>query len=387
MKVLIIQPWISYRGAEAVSVLETYYLKKLGHQAKMACLYIDRNRLPPYGNQIEYLLPNKYLGRLIEKSPLFLLFLGIPTLFFLVLKNCDEFDLLNPHNLPSLWIAALVKVFKKIKVVWTVHGVSPEAGFSQNAFNLLCWNVGVKYFDKWAVLKTDHIVAVSRQIKEKVFQRYHLNAEVIYPPIEYQLYLGGNGNPIRKKLGLNKKDFLLLQVSDIQPSKKPEVSLQVLAKLQEKYGHVFLAFVGVKGNSLVLKNMENELNLAGRVFYEPFVDPNFLKNYFTACDMVLVPYWQAEGCPVISIQALISDRPSVIVSGSGADEIMAKLENSYVAKPDLQSFVKEAEICYNEVSKHKNGRQLFMKSRNYIRNNLSGKYYAEQLLILFKQNV
>lgn len=384
MKVLVIQPWISYRGAEAVSVLETYYLKKLGHHAKMACLYIDHNRLPPHGDQIEYLLPNKHISKLIEKSHYFLFFLGIPTLFFLVLKNCDDFDVLNPHNLPSLWIAALVKLFKKTKVVWTAHGVSPEAGFSQNAFNLLCWNMGVKYLDKWATLKTNSIIAVSKQTKEKIFQRYHLQAEVIYPPVEYQLYLNGDGDPIRKKLGLDKKDFLLLQVSDIQPSKKPEASLEVLAKLQEKYGHVFLAFVGVGKNISKLKDLENKLNIVGRVFYEPFVNPDFLKNYFASCNMVLVPYWQAEGCPVISLQALISGKPSIVVSGSGADEILSNFESSHIAKPNLQSFVKEAEICYNEVSKH-NSEKQFIKNRSYIQNNLSGQHYAEQLLALLEK--
>lgn len=158
MKILIIQPWISYRGAETVSVEQCLALNKLGHGAKIACLFLDSNRLPKNARRVKYILPLKIWQNLLSRSKVLFYIFGLPILTYLVVKNAKHYDILNPHNPPSLWAAQIAKIFFGKKIVWTVHN--------------LFWGQ--------SVILVDTIIAPSKKMADKAFKIYKKKAEVIY---------------------------------------------------------------------------------------------------------------------------------------------------------------------------------------------------------------
>ncbi|KKR27822.1 hypothetical protein A2715_02560 [Candidatus Woesebacteria bacterium RIFCSPHIGHO2_01_FULL_39_32] len=169
MRFLIVQPWISYRGAETVSVKLCGALNKLGHPSKIACLFLDEGRLPEGSRRVEFILPSRFWQILFRKFKLALFILGTPVLFILVLKNVKNFDVLNPHNPPSLWVCVVsARLFGK-KVVWSVH-------------NLFDWRF-LNGLDEFLVRKTNAIVTPTKMLAKEVKSRYGLKAKVIYNAI------------------------------------------------------------------------------------------------------------------------------------------------------------------------------------------------------------
>lgn len=377
MRALIIQPWVSYRGAETVSVLEAYYLNKLGHKAKIACLYVDYDRLPPHGEEIEYILPPRVLSWLFAKSKLFFFIFNIPVLFWVVFKAASDFEVLNPHNLPSPWVAAIVSKLKKRRIVWTAHGVPPQAGFARTFLNLIFWRLGVDRLDWWAVRQGNLVLAVSERVAKEVRERYGVKVSVAFPPIEQIYYSGGDGKEVRRKFGIADDVFLLLHVSRLHPAKEPFLSLRTLAKVKDEIKGASLIFVGggeAKGKLLALAE---DLGMGDSVHFAGFVEPSELKDFYAAADLTLVPYWRTEGWPATPFQALSAGTISVVARGSGADEIILREEIGLVAEPNVEDF---SEAVLEFYKNRKKWEKVAQKGKAYVQKNLSGEAYAERFL-------
>ena len=82
MKIIIIQPFLSWGGAEAVSVQFANALTKTGHKSKIVCLYKTPS-LPHAADKVEITTPPKFIYELLAKSYLLMTILGLPILLVL----------------------------------------------------------------------------------------------------------------------------------------------------------------------------------------------------------------------------------------------------------------------------------------------------------------
>lgn len=155
---MTIQPWISYRGAETVSVKLCLSLNSLGHPSEIACLFLDKKRLPTGSSKIKYILPSKFWQKLLSNSKLAFYIFGAPLLTFLVVKNAKRFDVLNPHNPPSLWASQVAKIFSGKKIVWSFH----------NQFTLQ------------SAILVDKIIAPTKKIAKLIKKTYGMESTVLY---------------------------------------------------------------------------------------------------------------------------------------------------------------------------------------------------------------
>jgi len=373
MRSFVIQPWISYRGAETVSVLQTYYQVKAGIETKIICLFTDKDRMPPLGNKVEYVLPAVWLQKLFSRSKIFFLLFCVPVLFWLVLRNVEDGDTLYPHNLPSPWIAALIKKFKNVKVYWICHGVPPQAGFENSAFNNFAWNFGVSFIDRKLIRSFNGIIAVSKKVAKDVQVAYKKEAKVVYPPVEWKLYVGGKKDDIRKHHSISKDDFLILHVSNLHKAKEPEFSLKVLKAFLKSVKNAKLMFVGVGDDTHSFLEKVRRMNLTDKVIFEKFVHPEKLKDYYAASDCVIVPYWKSEGCPIPPMQALCSDKMSIVAEGSGIDEIIKDQNIGFVAKRNVGDFTKKLIYLYKNAG---NFKSMSKKGLTFIKKDLSGEKFV-----------
>ena len=81
MKVIIIQPWIDYRGAETTCVYLAYYLQNLGVKVKIVSLYKDQETLPRFAEEVEISTLPPNLAKLCQTNRFFLFVFGFPLLF------------------------------------------------------------------------------------------------------------------------------------------------------------------------------------------------------------------------------------------------------------------------------------------------------------------
>lgn len=325
MRIVVVQPWISYRGSETVSVLQTYYLKQIGHSTSLCCLYVDSKYAPPHSEDISYFLPHIMLQKIFSFH-IFLYLFSVPALFFLLYKKRNEYDIVLAHNYPSLWVGALIKVFCKKRLLGYVHGVPPQSGLPKGKFFRFVWNLGVDFWDKWAVDKCDNLIAVSKKVQKDIRNRYRKSSVVVYPPVEYSLFSKQDENNIRKKYALSLQSKLLLQVSDLVEEKGADIALEAFRSIRKVYPDSVFMFVGVK-------NMRSEFLETKNVILVPFVSPQSVCDYMREADVLVNPSWISEGCSVVPLQAALCGTPSVVVYNSGVDELFNNNSLGIVTHP------------------------------------------------------
>ena len=127
------------------------------HEARIACLFLD-SKLPSNAKDISYILPSKFWQNFLRKNKIAFFVFGFPVLLLTVISKVKEYDILNPHNPPSLWVAQIIKLLFRKRIVWTVHNIFPLQS---------CYLV-------------DEIVVPSQKMKKLVKNKYGMESKVIY---------------------------------------------------------------------------------------------------------------------------------------------------------------------------------------------------------------
>lgn len=385
MRLLILQPWISYRGAETVSVLQTYYVQKLGHEVSLACCFRTRT-LPPHAMEIPYLLPHPWIQNVLSKSkPLFYLF-SIPVMLALLVKHRSRYETIIAHNYPSLWVGAIMSKFSSKKLIWYVHGVPPQSGFPRNIVTDVLWKVLFNHIDTWSATSCDEVIVVSRKIQKEVEKRYGITSKVLYPPVDVELFnTKFRGNTLRRKLKIPSNASVMMQVSSATKEKRADITLNCFSDLRSKGMDVYLIFIGANPKSALFEEII-PVSLKKNIRVIRYVPASKLREYYQLSDVVCAPSKITEGCSVVPLQALLSGTESVVVRGSGVDEILNDLNNGEVSTGTLKDFSEKVKLVIKRSGKDKPSIQKGSKSVRELKLLVDPETHARKL-ISYAQNV
>lgn len=336
MRYLIMQPYLSYRGAETMSIGLTRELIKRGETASILGLYLDRQDTVG----VRFILPPKKVQKIFMSSKLMVWTFGAPYLIFLILKNIRNFDILVPYNLPTSWFAQFFgKLFNK-PVIWMAQG-----------------EIGAGMANK--------IIVPSNYLAKKILKRYGKKSSVIHNPIAK---ISGNIKDLPKEvLDLRKNNkFVFLQVGAINSQKRQMEMLEVFEKVLKVEPKCALIFVG-EGDISNLK-LENKVFLAG------YVPKNKLGGYYQICDLNLLPSTNETfgGTP---LEALTFGKNSLITTDSGVKEAIS--EFAIVSKPSKSEIFKNL-LKYIKNKKHFDN--LALKNKNRIIKDLTWENYTDSFL-------
>ncbi len=375
MRILIIQPWISYRGAETVSVQEAYFLQRNGVSTSIAALFIDWKRLPQHGESVSYILPHHGISNLLQKYRLLLLIFGPIVLFLLVIKKRDEFDLLNPHNLPSLWVAAICKILFGKKYIWTVHNVPEKISWKdkKSVFEYIVWLIGSSRFDIWAGKQSDAIIAVSTPVARMVKYRYNKDAKVIYSGIRK---VSEDITQLPKEIIRLRKisKFLILQVAALHSQKRQIESLLALKEIHKKEKSAALVFVGEGPDRKILEQKVIELNLTEFVYFAGFIPQESMGAYYKMCDLHLLPS-VGESFAASPLEALSFGKLSILTNESGVVEVIKTY--SLKCRPYAESIYKQ---LYFFLQHRKELKKKGRKGAIYIKKLLNWNKFAKDYI-------
>jgi len=360
--ILIIQPWISYRGAETVSVQECLGLAKLGIRAEIAAVFIDRKRLPEGGDKVRYILPPKLISELCRKSKLAFIIIGPVSLFFLVLKLAPRFDVLNAHNLPSVWVAGLVSFITKVKVIWTAHTLESIVKFPV-----------ISSIDKLLVRKADVIVVPSTRLAIVIKKRYNRDSEIVVNPV---------ANIRKKKIlkDIKLKKFVsdhypvLLQVGALNSQKGQMITLRVLKLIKSKYSKAGVVFVGEGPEADKLKVQSEKLKVNNDVLFAEYVPQGKLGDYYESCTINLLPS-KNETFSGSALEALMFGKTSVVTNDNGVLEVVGE----YLFKSEII----DRDIALNIFDYLANKKRIdarIEKAKAYIKSFMSPVSYAKRFL-------
>ena len=348
MKILIIQPWISYRGAETVSVQQAYYLKKHGHQTAIAALFVEWDKLPAHGRDIDYILPIDFISKIFRKSRFMLFFFGPVVLFILVFKNVSAFQVINPHNLPGIWIAAIIrKAFNK-KVIWTAHSIPERITWREKKsyFEYFVWFVSVSRFDIWAVRQADQIIAVSLYIAKKIKKRYRKTPLILHSGLT-DLRNEIKELPQSIKRFRNESKLLLLHVGALRKTKGQRISIRALKLLKDYEPTASLVLAGEGDDKKYLMELVKEFDLESSVYFAGHVSQERIAMLYKSCDLNIIPSVN-ESFASTPLEALTFNKISVITNSSGVLDVIRKYAITCTTSPQS---VRDAVVKYSSNKK------------------------------------
>ena len=370
-KFLIIQPFLSYGGAEAVSVQLAYRLGHSGKDAVVVALYKDK-RLPHLARRTKIVTIREPFSTFFSKSKLLLLFLGLPFLAFLALRNTNKNTALNPHNFTSLWAASLASLVNGTLIVWTVHNL-PQTPFNRGILGVL-FNPAIEFLNGLFARRCKQVVAVSEKVKRELKQKYQVNARLFYPAVDFEFWSLGVGKEIKKKYGLNGK-FIILSVGRLKKEKNQELLLKVFAQVSRKIEDGALIIVGDGEELARLKELTKELKISSRVHFVGYQPPEALRDFYKAADLHLLPAFKTEGLNLTPLEALCSQTVSIVAQGSGIDQLLKKEEVGLVAKPTIESF---SNRILKAINRRSEVVKMGKKGQAWVRNKLSWEKYVKK---------
>ena len=97
--------------------------------------------------------------------------------------------------------------------------------------------------DRTAVNYIDEILVLSNVAGRYVTRAYNRNSNVVRSGVDLERFQKATGKEVRKKHGLD-KNFVMLQVGNIELNKRQTDSVKALQILSEKYSDIKLVFDG-----------------------------------------------------------------------------------------------------------------------------------------------
>jgi glycosyltransferase involved in cell wall biosynthesis len=215
-----------------------------------------------------------------------------------------------PFFAPALRkIAILLKKKNDIKIIAICHNLTPH---EKHGFNQL--------FTKMFLKKIDRFVVMSESVKSDLIKIIPNAEHRLTPHPIYNIF----GNTIdrdiaRQNLGIKNsipkikqelKDFIVIIAGECY--EKTEKYYDIIEKLQ------------------ILESVDLKLK---------FIPDNEVSEYFSATDVVVLPYRTATQSGITQI-AYNFDRPVIVSDVGGLAEIVLNGKTGYVVKPDSNEFAK-----------------------------------------------
>lgn len=308
--ILIIQPWISYRGAESVSIEEAKAYSRKGIKASILCAYVDYKRIKKFDRSLDYITAPAWLPK----------FLSIPFIFILLLIHGSKYEVINPHNFPTLWMSIIANFILHKKVVWRVHNF-PQIWIKNRAINML-WETFFNPLDKWFAKKADEIIVVSEKVQKQVFNLYGIRSKVSYPLIDDKFF--------SKKRNVKKDNNLVLIPAKISSAKSFDLALDVIKNVNLKRPETKWIIAGEGKLSDVPKNTK----ILG------WQSKENMAKWYQKAKLIFLPSFFGEGFNLVVLEGLASGTKSIVMKNCGADIYLKNNNLGVVCNPKVEEIVK-----------------------------------------------
>jgi D-inositol-3-phosphate glycosyltransferase len=181
--------------------------------------------------------------------------------------------------------------------------------------------------EKKIVKTCDRILAPTDREKDSLIRFYGAptqNIAVVPCGVNLELFHPADKVAVRKQLGYNPDDKILLYVGRFEPLKGLDRLLEAMTYLQS-YTKLQLVIVGGDGEkspeSLHLKQKTKSLKIGNKVKFAGRIDQKYLPPYYGLADVLVVPsHYESFG--LVSLEALACGRPVVSTSVGAMDHLI-----------------------------------------------------------------
>jgi glycosyltransferase involved in cell wall biosynthesis len=233
--------------------------------------------------------------------------------------------------------------------------------------------------DKVAANYVDEILVLSHIASGYVRKAYNRSSRVVRSGVDVERFRKASGAEFRKRHGL-KKDFVLLQVGNLELNKRQADSIRALKILSDNHNAIKLVLDG-GGRQTELIRLSEQLGVQDKVLFLNSASDEELAETYAACDVFVFPAQITWGLAVV--EAMAAGKPVVTSNKCGVSEIIENNVNGVVvehAKPgELANQIKRL------IEDSKLRGRLGDNAYEYVKNNLSWQKYAENMERVFQQ--
>ncbi len=261
------------------------------------------------------------------------------------IKN-DEPDLLifkywMPFFGPSFGtISKIVKKNKKTKIIVVCDNVIPHEK-----------KPGDRAFTKYFFNSVDYFITMSQSVQTDLFSLYpNAKEKLLFHPV-YSNF----GKPVEKQIAKEKLNItsnnVMLFFGFIRDYKGLDVLLRAVKLIKDKMDFTLVVAGEFYSNEDKYLSLITELGLDNVVkLFSDFIPTNEVKYYFSACDVVVLPYKSATQSGIVQI-ANNFDKPMISTNVGGLPEVIADGKTGYLVEKENPEQLAEAILKYYNENK------------------------------------
>lgn len=242
----------------------------------------------------------------------------------------------HPYFAPCYWL--LCKFLGKVKILFLCHNVFPHERFPMD-----------HWLTKQALRQGDYFLVQSRTDEADLKQicpgaKYR---RVVHPTYQAFRMTGISKNASREKLGMDPSERALLFFGFVRPYKGLKYLLQAMPAIVSQVKGIRLLVVGdFDGDKGDYERLIREESLESCVrIVEGYIPDQEVETYFSACDLVVLPYESATQSGIVQI-AYGFQKPVIATRVGGLPEVVAEGKTGLLAKPKDPASLAEAVIRF-----------------------------------------
>lgn len=264
-------------------------------------------------------------------------------------------------------ISRIIKKNKKTKITAICHNVIPHEK-----------KPGDKSLTKYFFKKVDYFILLSEKVKNDLLKIIPgAKNKVLFHPV-YSNF----GTAVKKddaKIYLKLKDEkLILFFGFIRDYKGLDVLLKAMSLLKDKINLKLVAAGEFYSNENYYKELVKKLKLENHIyFYNDFIPTSEVKYYFSAADVVILPYKSATQSGIVQI-AMNFKKPVIASNVGGLSEVIKNNETGYIVEKENPAELAEAILKFYNLEKE----EEFIKNINEGAEKYSWKKFSEGIMQL-----
>ena len=244
------------------------------------------------------------------------------------LQQEEKYDIVHVHTPVASFLTRLaLKDSSNLKMVYTCHGFHFYKGSSP--INWLLFYP----LEKLAAKYTDHIITINSEDFE-VAKRFKLKnnggvSKINGVGIESEKYIIKDFDKYkyREKLGLDKDDFVILVLAELNKNKNHIQLIKAMSILKNKYPNIKAIFAGQGPLESKIKEEINKHNLSDNIMLLGWRDD--VKELLNCCDIVGL-FSKREGLGKCLLEGMICGKTVIATNTRGPRELILNNENGFL---------------------------------------------------------
>lgn len=287
-------------------------------------------------------------------------------------KEC--FDIVHVHTPVASFVTRLALKNEDIKIIYTAHGFH-----FYNGAPLINW---VLYYplEKIAAKWTDTLVTINNEDFERA-KKFKLRNDgqielmhgVGMDPNEYE-FTNFNKEQYREDLGLDKNDFVLLVLAELNKNKNHVQIINAMEILKDKYPNIKVLCAGKGPLEEKLKELVKEKRIDNNIKFIGFRSDIKELLYISDC---IGLFSMREGLGKCLLEGMITGKALIATNTRGPKELIEHNKNGFLVKiGDYKSTAKYIEELYLDNEKRSEfGEISKIKVKNYFMENILVEIY------------